>query len=292
MPSNNFTLKNRILLLLCTVFYAATIASIVFSNRIAILLFLILHSGSILFYIYLQNTNSDSAVTEFSAMTSNITSEHETLIESLTEKVQSFTTTITSQKKELQSLSKENAELKAELTFKNMNCKDTAVIYDSEGLLPPVSLPENTFDPIDIIAVAGDTIQELSYFAECAKIQVQISSNAQSILVKADSSRIRILFRNIIDNSIKYMKRAGSLVITISNIGTDIFIVCKDNGNGLAEQEAAHVFELNYQGSNRISGNGLGLTQAKAIVEFYGGTIYAKSTLGAGMGIYIQLPTD
>lgn len=99
MPSNNFTLKNRILLLLCTVFYAATIASIVFSNRIAILLFLILHSGSILFYIYLQNTNSDSAVTEFSAMTSNITSEHETLIESLTEKVQSFTTTITSQKK-------------------------------------------------------------------------------------------------------------------------------------------------------------------------------------------------
>lgn len=292
MPSNNFTLKNRILLLLCTVFYAATIASIVFSNRIAILLFLILHSGSILFYIYLQNTNSDSAVTEFSAMTSNITSEHETLIESLTEKVQSFTTTITSQKKELQSLSKENAALKAELTLKNTNCKDTAVIYDSEGLLPPVSLPENTFDPIDIIAVAGDTIQELSYFAECAKIQVQISSNAQSILVKADSSRIRILFRNIIDNSIKYMKRAGSLVITISNIGTDIFIVCKDNGNGLAEQEAAHVFELNYQGSNRISGNGLGLTQAKAIVEFYGGTIYAKSTLGAGMGIYIQLPTD
>lgn len=292
MPSNNFTLKNRILLLLCTVFYAATIASIVFSNRIAILLFLILHSGSILFYIYLQNTNSDSAVTEFSAMTSNITSEHETLIESLTEKVQSFTTTITSQKKELQSLSKENAALKAELTLKNTNCKDTAVIYDSEGLLPPVSLPENTFDPIDIIAVAGDTIQELSYFAECAKIQVQISSNAQSILVKADSSRIRILFRNIIDNSIKYMKRAGSLVITISNIGTDIFIVCKDNGNGLAEQEAAHVFELNYQGSNRISGNGLGLTQAKAIVEFYGGTINAKSTLGAGMGIYIQLPTD
>ena len=41
----------------------------------------------------------------------------------------------------------------------------------------------------------------------------------------------------------------------------------------------------------RISGNGLGLTQAKAIVEYYGGTIYAKSNTGNGMGIYIQLPT-
>ena len=99
-----------------------------------------------------------------------------------------------------------------------------------------------------------------------------------------------ILFRNIIDNSIKYMKRAGSLVITISTIGDDIFIVLKDTGEGLPEEETKHIFELNYQGSNRISGNGLGLAQAKAIVENYGGTIYAKSTEGNGMGIYIQLP--
>lgn len=49
--------------------------------------------------------------------------------------------------------------------------------------------------------------------------------------------------------------------------------------------------ELNFQGSNRLSGNGLGLAQARAIVEYYGGTIYAKSTQGGGMGIYIQLPS-
>ena len=40
----------------------------------------------------------------------------------------------------------------------------------------------------------------------------------------------------------------------------------------------------------RISGNGLGLAQARAIVEYYGGTIYAKSDSGKGMAIYIQLP--
>lgn len=64
----------------------------------------------------------------------------------------------------------------------------------------------------------------------------------------------------------------------------------KDNGAGLPAQETTHIFELNYQGSNRISGNGLGLAQAKAIVEYYGGTIYAKSSAGCGMAIYIQLP--
>ena len=80
------------------------------------------------------------------------------------------------------------------------------------------------------------------------------------------------------------------MVITISTIGDDVFIIFKDTGEGLADTETDHIFELNFQGSNRISGNGLGLYQAKAIVNYYGGTIYAKSHFGGGMGIYIQLP--
>ena len=51
-------------------------------------------------------------------------------------------------------------------------------------------------------------------------------------------------------------------------------------------------FTANAQLLFRISGNGLGLTQAKAIVDYYGGTIYAKSGAGKGMAIYIQLPAE
>ena len=117
-----------------------------------------------------------------------------------------------------------------------------------------------------------------------------MASAEESIFIKAQAIRLRIMFRNIIDNSIKYMKRSGSLVITLSAVEEDIFIVLKDTGEGLPEEETKHIFELNFQGSNRISGNGLGLTQAKAIVDYYGGTIYGKSSPGKGMGIYIQLP--
>ena len=160
------------------------------------------------------------------------------------------------------------------------------------NFLPPVGEGEQQNETIDIIQIVRDTMQELKPFAEKVHLEIRISAPDDKILVRADASRLRIMFRNIIDNSIKYMNRAGILVITISNLGDDIFIVLKDNGNGLSEKETAHIFELNYQGSNRISGNGLGLTQAKAIVEYYGGTIYAKSNVGKGMGIYVQLPTD
>lgn len=156
--------------------------------------------------------------------------------------------------------------------------------------LPPIQESEET--TVDILQIVRDTMDELKVSADAAHIQLQLASASTNLYVKAAPSRIRILFRNIIDNSIKYMQRTGILLITISNIGSDIFVVLKDNGMGLSSDETNHIFELNYQGSNRISGNGLGLTQAKAIVDYYGGTIYAKSTPSQGMGIYIQLPTD
>ena len=161
---------------------------------------------------------------------------------------------------------------------------------DSVSALLPLS-DEHGSDEINIIRVCRDAINDLQEGAKKAGLRINISTTEDSLLVKASEKRLLILFKNIIDNSIKYMNRQGSLTITISNIGTDIFIVLKDTGEGLTESETRHIFELNYQGSNRISGNGLGLAQAKAIVDYYGGTIYAKSNVNQGMAIYIQLPT-
>ncbi|MBQ3798130.1 MAG: HAMP domain-containing histidine kinase [Butyrivibrio sp.] len=177
-------------------------------------------------------------------------------------------------------------KIKDELAKHEDNQKINDAVYES--LLPP---DDEDATEVDIIGVARRAIQELSADAKAVGLVITISSAEEKLMVRASAKRLLIMFRNIIDNSIKYMKKAGTLVVTISTIDDDIFIVLKDTGNGLPENETKHIFELNYQGSNRISGNGLGLTQAKAIVEHYGGTIYARSPQGNGMGIYIQLPT-
>lgn len=145
---------------------------------------------------------------------------------------------------------------------------------------------------MDIIAAAKDAINALEPFAAAQDIQLHLSTVCDELIIMADPESIRILFRNIIDNSIKYMGRAGHMLITISLLGDDIFIILKDTGKGLSEEETRHVFELNFQGSNRVSGNGLGLTQTKMIVEAFSGTIYAKSSPENGMAIYIQLPVS
>ena len=171
---------------------------------------------------------------------------------------------------------------------------DTVPVVDSLPLSPAsnpfILSPMQPTEEVDIIQAANDAIKSLSPFAEAQNIKIHLSTTCEELMVMAVPESIRILFRNIIDNSIKYMGRAGHMIITISLLGDDIFLILKDTGKGLNEEETTHIFELNFQGSNRVSGNGLGLTQSKMIVEAFGGTIYAKSSPENGMTIYIQLP--
>lgn len=213
--------------------------------------------------------------------------ECQTARASLEEQLTSFQERNTEFMMEIEKLQIDNASLSEQLDSMSSASNDTSML---SSVLPKY-LPEPSESTIvNLIAVAESVIRELHDDAVMAGITIQLSTTEDELLVRANQNILRILFRNIIDNSIKYMQRHGSLIITASTVGDDIFIVCKDTGNGLSEQETSYVFELNYQGSNRISGNGLGLFQAKAIVDYYGGTIYAKSTTGRGMGIYIQLP--
>ena len=272
-----------------------------------ILVFFIIHSLVLLTlaFLFWKSNLDDNDLIELQAKYQKLAADNERLAVSLREKLDDQTKRCEAKDLELtdanlriRTLSDEIAQLRdaeaaraLEQQMADSSLSDADEEAGYEALLPPIDPSEDPNETIDILSIARDTISELSSFAAEADLKILLSAPENSLLVRASKGRLRILFRNIIDNSIKYMNRSGTLVITISNIGDDIFIVLKDNGDGLSERETKHIFELNYQGSNRVSGNGLGLTQAKAIVDYYGGSIYAKSMIGRGMGIYIQLPT-
>lgn len=284
------------------VFFAATIYSLFYFEIYLIILFFLLHSLCLIFFAY--NTFAGASRDERFMETYHQDVGMEIAgkdgeINSLTEKIEEKETELFDLKAENDLLKKENESMKKNILAlkeenegfeKKMKAEKDSMEAAVKGLLPPLAADSDGRETVNIIAIAKQATEELMDSAKKAGLHVSVSSQGDTLLVRADPNRIITLFRNIIDNSIKYMKRAGSLVITISTIGDDIFIVLKDTGEGLNEDETKHIFELNFQGSNRISGNGLGLAQARAIVESYGGTIYAKSTEGNGMGIYIQLP--
>ena len=296
------TNTQKVLLAFSCVFFAATIYSLFYFEVYLIVLFFLLHSLCLIFFTYLTYAQINRDVLTFETYHQDIGLEmagKDTQINELKTSLSEITAELSKEKGTSEHLKDENEKIRTELekareekaSFEE-KLKDTQSPVDAAitGLLPPLAEDNEGRETVNIIAIAKQASDELTESARAVGLHITVSTQGDTLLVRADPNRLVTLFRNIIDNSIKYMKRQGSLVITISTIGDDIFIVLKDTGEGLNEDETRHIFELNYQGSNRISGNGLGLAQAKAIVESYGGTIYAKSTEGKGMGIYIQLP--
>lgn len=104
------------------------------------------------------------------------------------------------------------------------------------------------------------------------------------------AAALTIICDNVIDNMLKFAPKAEAIYIRIADMEEDSLIIFKNGGDGIAEHEAKLIFDLNYQGSNKKTGCGLGLAQVKAIVTDYGGHIWAKSSHNTGFTLYIQLP--
>lgn len=140
-----------------------------------------------------------------------------------------------------------------------------------------------------------DVYESFSAIAEAKKIHLQIKKGCESPLtVFADKQKMRQVFANLIENSIKYGKQNGS--ITASIYKTDdkqILIEISDDGIGVEEKNIARIFERFFrtdEGRNiDKNGSGLGLAICKHIVEAHGHTIHVRSTENIGTTIGFTL---
>lgn len=184
----------------------------------------------------------------------------------------------------LEELTQEKETLTVRLAAAEQSRRDYAVKKEAESILPSGEDPVE----LDLAAVSARAVTGMEDACRKAGIRLSFSCSHETLFYKADERYICLMLQNIIRNSIQHMQRSGRLVITLSHLGDSIFFACKDDGVGLSQKETEHIFELNFRGSNRNGGNGLGLAQVRAIVRHLQGSVYARST--NGMGIYIELP--
>ena len=102
----------------------------------------------------------------------------------------------------------------------------------------------------------------------------------------ADKIRIGRVFRNCVDNSIKYAGKDDlAIALGVWSEGGIIHIEIKDNGIGIDPKDLPHVFERLYRGdASRTSagGSGIGLSIVKKIIEDHDGTVKVLSPPGEG----------
>jgi two-component system phosphate regulon sensor histidine kinase PhoR len=109
----------------------------------------------------------------------------------------------------------------------------------------------------------------------------------------AGARYIRRVFRNLIENSIKYTEE-GAIRISMELVENDMRFAIEDTGIGIPEEELGRIFERFYRvdkdRSRSSGGSGIGLAIVKHIVQLHGGRVWAESDLGHGSTIHFAIP--
>lgn len=96
------------------------------------------------------------------------------------------------------------------------------------------------------------------------------------VVVQGNSTMLRELFNNLIDNALRYTPRGGSVTVRLhaDPSRTRATIEVEDTGPGIAPSERSHVFDRFYRilGSN-TEGSGLGLAIVREIAQQHGAEV-------------------
>jgi signal transduction histidine kinase len=149
----------------------------------------------------------------------------------------------------------------------------------------PLQLDRKDADIRDTIRKATESCQVK---AEKQRANLKLQLPSASITTAIDSFHIERALVNLIDNAVDASPYDSEVNIRASTEQSDIIIIIKDHGAGMARETLEHLFMPFYTTKNE--GTGLGMPISKKVIEAHGGTLCIQSTQGVGTVAEIRLP--
>jgi signal transduction histidine kinase len=146
-------------------------------------------------------------------------------------------------------------------------------------------------EEVELSSTIADVINLYEYVADENNIELQMDIDAD-IVIRADKTRIRQVWANLVDNAIKYGSSGGYVHVHAASTERSISVFFKDNGMGISSMEQSRIWERLFRGdrSRTKQGLGLGLNYVRAVVEAHGGRVSVESHLSKGSCFEVQLP--
>lgn len=151
-----------------------------------------------------------------------------------------------------------------------------------------------TTAPCDIHSLLLETTAAYNETVNDAGGHFDIILDAAKYVINGDKFHTKNIFRNLIDNAVKYNDKKPAISVNTRSTPSDIYISIADNGIGIEKQNIEKIFDTFFRVQSgdiqNVRGNGIGLSYAKQIVEFLGGKISLTSKPGEGSTFEIILP--
>lgn len=159
---------------------------------------------------------------------------------------------------------------------------------------------------VDIVELGDSITKEVKPLVDKRKQILEYTHDNDISKILIDSKLLRIVFQNLLSNSIKYTPEEGRIKFDIHNIkkgnaiaGVNInedslLISVADNGYGISNNQHDKIFSKLFRADNirdkDTEGTGLGLYIIKTIIDNSGGQIWFESEEDKGTTFYVVIP--
>ncbi|MCK5147525.1 HAMP domain-containing histidine kinase [bacterium] len=170
-----------------------------------------------------------------------------------------------------------------EIEMKITELLDSARLDQGYGMLKP--------EKINLIHMLDDITQ----IFHARKPTVHLIASTTELMIVADEQRLRTLFKNLLENSVKYsIPNSRPVIISVERQDDQIHIQITDDGPGIPETDLPFIFEpffkVDRSRSRDSSGYGLGLSLCKKIITAHGGSIKINNRDNRGIIVTLSIP--
>jgi two-component system sensor histidine kinase QseC len=145
--------------------------------------------------------------------------------------------------------------------------------------------------PVDLAPVLKATISDLAPGALARQIEIELGQE-QPVTLLADAGLLGVLFRNVIDNAVRYSPARTRVTVDVMPSASEVRVVVTDAGPGIPLDEREHIGRRFYRPpGTQASGSGLGLSIVRRIVELHHGAMqFDTPPSGRGLQVTVALP--
>ncbi len=149
-------------------------------------------------------------------------------------------------------------------------------------------------ESLPLRALLKNVIDELQIQIEERNANVTIDEIPENLDIYGDQQHLANVFRNLIDNGLKYTSDKPVISISAMEEGKNVIISVEDNGIGIPSSQNSMIFEkfqrVHHGNLHEQKGFGLGLAYVKKIIELHKGKIEVASEVNKGSCFNVYLP--
>ncbi len=161
----------------------------------------------------------------------------------------------------------------------------TTLDYDPQAL---------QFERVEFGEFIGELAESAKILARPKNIHVSLMMPENPLWISGDSTHLRRLFLNLIENAVKFSRHNEKVGLRVTSHGQMLEVEVADSGPGIPESDLPRIFDKFFHRERTVNpetiGHGLGLSIALLIAKAHQGDIRVQTQPNQGSTFTVTLP--